>query len=89
MKYYSNDIFKQESPISYVYVDCQVVVTVPKDGIKTNSNKFQGYIEVPYSYIEFTKFSEKQQKAICEAELCKNGICTHLLSYVDPNKFFE
>lgn len=88
MEYFSNDIFKQKSPISYVYVDCYVIGASPKEGIQSNCN-FKGYIEVPYSYNEFIKFSEKQQIAICEAVLCKSGICTKLLRTVDPNRFFE
>jgi hypothetical protein len=89
MEYFSNDLFKQKSPITYVHVQCYVIVSASKDGLKTNSNKYEGYIEVPYSYDLFTKFSEKQQIAICEAVLCKSGICTKLFGTVDPNKFFE
>lgn len=71
--------FKKEAGKTYVYVDSRVLTA-----------KFRGrYIEVPYSYCEFSSLSEEQQLAICQCELRKNNIEISLHElYVDDDRFF-
>lgn len=50
---------------------------------------YKGYIEVPYSYKDFIEFSEEQQKAICQAELCKTGWHYEFINFsIDVNAFY-
>jgi len=77
---------KNNSKVTYVRV-----VGHPSGYVVSKPNErcfYKGYIEVPYSHDDFISFNEKQRIAICEAELCKSGLCLNLTK-CDPNSFFE
>lgn len=71
--------FKKESGKTYVYVDS---MSFP--------GKFTGrYIEVPYSYCDFTSLTVEQQLAICQCELRKDNLSVKLHElYIDADRFF-
>lgn len=71
--------FKKESGKTYVYVDS---MSFPE--------KFIGrYIEVSYSYCEFTSLTKEQQLAICQCELRKDNLSIKLHElYIDADRFF-
>ena len=91
MEYFNNDLFKEKSKVTYVYVVGRLLPALSKEDYNYNSNgdKYIGYIEVPYSYTDFIRFTPKQQRAICQAVFCKNGICIKFSSDPDPDKFFQ
>lgn len=78
--------FKKESEVTYVYVKGKPMGLYYDKGNKLQY--FQGYIQVPFRHKDFTAFDEKQQRAICEADLNKAGIPIHVIS-CDPFCFYE
>ncbi len=86
--------FKKESKETYVYVtgDFRGLVVYRKNNtlpFETNTifRKYSGYILVPFCFADFTSFNERQQKAICEAEIVRSGLCIEVES-CDPNVFY-
>lgn len=71
--------FKKEAEKTYVYIDSM-----------SNPGKFTGrYIEVPYSYCDFTSLTVEQQLAICQCELQKDNLFVKLHElYIDADRFF-
>lgn len=71
--------FKEEAEKTYVYIDS---VSYPE--------KFTSrYIEVPYSYFDFTSLTVEQQLAICQCELRKDKLFVKLHElYIDADRFF-
>ena len=70
--------FKKESKVTYVEVS-GIIKGVPSE--KNDVIRYKGYITVPFCYNDFKSFTDLQQKAICEAELVKSGICMQINSY--------
>ncbi len=76
--------FKKESKVTYVYVIGKVIGFPIMKSISDNDKYFyRGYIEIPYSYADFSSFSKEQQKAVCESVFCKSGF---LISVSSCNK---
>ena len=51
---------------------------------------YNGFITVPFSYDEFKSFNKLQQKAICEAEFVKAGICVMVdIDRCDADMFYS
>ena len=83
--------FKKESKVTYVYVKGDlrgVAIPKPLDEYDHDSRKFETYMEVPFTFDEFTSFSKDQQIAICEAELIKLGKCVKL-TICNPERFYN
>jgi hypothetical protein len=81
-----NEDFIKSSKVTYIKVVGTLhgyVVATPNE-----SSQYSGFIEVPYSYEEFTRFNENQRKAICQAELSKAGLCVKI-KICDIDAFFE
>ena len=78
----------------YVYVEGEACgLVVPKSNstskdYRSDLLKYNGYIEVPYSYDAFNSFSLQQQLAICQATMIKSGLCFKL-DKCDLNAFYE
>ncbi len=51
---------------------------------------FRGYVEVPYSYAEFTSLTERQQQAICQTTVLKQtgGLLQGFMK-CDPDEFYK
>lgn len=79
--------FKKESKVTYVYVT-GVPMGLYYNKEKEKCLKFEGFIQVPFSFEEFAVFDEDQQTAICEANLNKAGIPTHI-TICDPLRFYK
>jgi hypothetical protein len=87
--------FKKESKVTYVFIHAEphgvfVVKAYNMHEVKRSDNLFNynGYIVVPFAYNDFISFSEKQQIAICEAELIKSGLCFKVKN-CDPKYFYK
>ena len=87
--------FKNESKVTYVRVSGDIHgVTVMKAyaqrDFKYDDHRlnYSGYVAVPFSYEDFKSFGEKQQKAICEAELLRSGLCIQVKE-CNPEVFYE
>jgi len=77
--------FTKQSKVTYVKVVGDLhgyVVPTPNESVR-----YSGYIEVPYSYEDFSGFSLYQRKAICQAELSKSGLCVKIKT-CDMDAFF-
>lgn len=87
--------FKKHSKTTYVWIKGDPRCIVVPSSTSSNSPSYKttwliysGYIEVPYSYDDFIAFSEKQRKAICQAELSKAGWCVQITE-CNPDSFFD
>ena len=68
--------FKKESKVTYVQVTGKPIgVIVPRNRQDFSHDDFlyRGFIEVPFPHDDFVELSDEQQRAICEATLCKLG----------------
>jgi len=68
--------FKKESKVTYVHIvgrPTGVIVPRNKQDFSHDDFLYNGFIEVPFSYDNFMSLSDEQQRAICEATLCKLG----------------
>lgn len=81
--------FKEEVNRTYVGIYAEGRINEEKDS-KEEVRVYTGYVEVPYSYKDFTEFSKKQQEAICLAELCKAGWLYDLVAFnINVEYFFS
>ena len=87
--------FKKVSKVTYVHVHGDihgfpVVKTYAKQEFHYKENRlmYNGFITVPFSYDEFKSFNKLQQKAICEAEFVKAGICV-MVDNCDVERFYS
>lgn len=82
--------FKNESKVTYVLVSGDIHgITVKRDSrYDTHRLNYSGYVAVPFSYEDFKSFGEKQQRAICEAELLRSGLCIQVKG-CNPEVFYE
>lgn len=84
--------FKEEGNRTYVGIYAKGRISSIHNGKGGNDGcrVYSGYIEVPYSHKDFADFSEKQQKAICQAELCKTGWHYEFINFsIDVNAFYS
>lgn len=87
----NKDDFKKNN--QYVYVEgepCGLVVPRGKSMYDKDYRivRYEGYIEVPYSYDTFNSFSLQQQLAICQATMIKSGL-SFKLDKCDLNAFYK
>ena len=87
--------FKKVSKVTYVHVHGDihgfpVVKTYARQEFHYKENRlmYNGFITVPFSYEEFKSFNKLQQKAICEAEFVKAGICVKV-DRCDADMFYS
>ena len=87
--------FKKELNVTYVHVwgdirGVPVMETYAKEVFHYTRNcfKYNGYITVPFCYKDFKSFTDLQQKAICEAEFVKAGICVKV-DRCDADMFYS
>lgn len=87
--------FKKESKVTYVHVSGErhgvfVITSYAMRDVKRSENllRYNGYIVVPFNYYDFVSFSEEQQRAICEAELIKSGLCIQV-NRCNPEVFYK
>lgn len=89
----NKDDFKNNNQFVYVEGEpCGLVIPRGKSmydkDYRTDLLRYEGYIEVPYSYDAFNSFSLQQQLAICQATMIKSGLCFKL-DKCDLNAFYE
>ena len=87
--------FKKESKVTYVHVrgdihGFPVVRTYAQKDFHYKDNRliYNGFIAVPFCQDEFNSFNKSQQKAICEAEFAKAGICV-MVDSCDAELFYS
>ena len=49
---------------------------------------YEGYIEIPYDNETFSKFTETQKIAICQATMVKFGLCYNIIE-IDCDSFYK
>ena len=84
--------FKEDINRTYVgiYAKGRISIACNRKGGEDGYRIYSGYIEVPYSYNDFTEFSPRQQEAICKAELCKSGWLYEFHTFkIDVDSFFN
>ncbi len=74
--------FKETASVTYVLVWA----------FYNNSSQhpFRGYVEVPYSFEDFSSLNERQQQAVCQAVVLKQtgGILQGFMK-CDPDEFYR
>ena len=84
--------FRLKAQCTYVCVKadlCGVVIPYQETYRYMASRlNYEGYIEIPYDNETFSKFTETQKIAICQATMVKFGLCYNIIE-IDCDSFYK
>lgn len=86
--------FRLKAQCTYVWVKAELCgVVIPRSKTSENSYmsnrlNYEGYVEIPYDNETFSKFTETQKFAICQATMVKFGLCYSIIE-IDCDSFYR